>query len=83
MEVSCLKICIFKANLLTFLGQKEKIYDIIKSEPLQFTPRLYTCDNHSTIINLKDFDQFPEYSNYVSCFFSHKSLAEHEDGKLF
>lgn len=64
-------------------GQEDRVRELRYSPEgmLQFTPRLYSNDTWSVSIHVKEFDQIEKYTNYVTCFFSQRNIAETEDGK--
>lgn len=62
-------------------GQEDRVREVRYSSEgmLQFTPRLYSNDTWSVSIHVKEFDQIEKYTNYVTCFFSQRNIAETED----
>ncbi|SPP78790.1 BTB/POZ domain-containing protein 17 [Drosophila guanche] len=62
-------------------GQEDRVRQVRCSEfgELQFTPRLYWNDTWSVDINVPHFDRIERYVNYVTCFFSQRSIAETDD----
>ncbi|XP_022224820.1 BTB/POZ domain-containing protein 17 [Drosophila obscura] len=62
-------------------GQEDRVRQVRASEcgELQFTPRLYWNDTWSVDINVPNFDRIERYVNYVTCFFSQRSIAETDD----
>lgn len=64
-------------------GQEDRVREVRYSSEgmLQFTPRLYSNDTWSVSIHVKEFDQIEKYTNYVTCFFSQRNIAETEDGE--
>lgn len=69
------RICI---GMSYHAGHYDRIQRIRRTDygALQFTPRLYTSDLFSFEMNLKEFHNIENYTNFAACFFSQSTLAD-------
>lgn len=67
-------------GMLYHSGQEERIQDMCTNErgKLLFTPRLYTGDNCSTVIEINNFSSMLSYASRNFVFSSHTTLAEYK-----
>ncbi|XP_018319328.1 BTB/POZ domain-containing protein 17 isoform X2 [Agrilus planipennis] len=51
-------------------------------DPVQFTPRLYTCDRYSTILSIEKVRDLPSYHVSTFVFSTHMSTCESDSDKI-
>ncbi|GLV38534.1 Transport and Golgi organization 10 [Carabus blaptoides fortunei] len=61
-------------------GQEDRIQNLYQNEngKLLFTPRLYTAEHFSSLLQIDNFLSTPSYGTHTFMFSSHMNLAEYE-----